>query len=155
MCHETVAMTHKGHHRKYRCPKQGKLLRSIQRQEKAIANESAREAERQAALAEPPPAPPKFFQYLACVCGCGTQIGQVKGQKKRQFVDTAHYEKWRKDTLRAAGGDGQTAEARKHAEEVASVVAKEEAIAREAEAVRLLTPEASYALWGACLGVVL
>jgi hypothetical protein len=153
-CGETVAMTHKGHHRKYKCPEQGNLLRAKRSQEKAIADGADREAERQNAPEDAMP-PPRFYQHLACVCGCGAQIGQAKGNKKRQFVNSEHYEKWRKETLRAAGGDGQTAEQRKHAEEVAAVVAKDDAIRREAEAVLLLSREASYALWGACLGVAL
>jgi hypothetical protein len=154
-CGETVAMTHKGHHRKYKCPGQGSLLRAKRSQEKASADDADREAERKRALEDAKPPPPRFYQYLACVCGCGAQIGQVKGNKTRQFVNSEHHEKWRKETLRAAGGDGQTVEQRKHAEEVAAVVAKDDAIRREAEAVLLLSREASYALWGACLGVAL
>jgi hypothetical protein len=152
-CNATVAMTHKGHHRKFKCPEQGNLLRAKKRQEQAIANEAAREAERLKAIEEAKPPPPKFFQYLACVCGCGAQIGQVKGQRKRQFVDASHYEKWRRAALRAAGGgDAELAEERKRSEEVAAVAAKDDAIRREAEAVRMVTGEATLRLWAQCLG---
>jgi len=153
LCNAVVAMTHKGHHRKYRCPLQGNLLRAKNRQEQAIANEAAREAERLKAIEEAKPPPPTFFQYLACVCRCGAQIGQVKGQRKRQFVDATHYEKWRSATLMATGGDSLAVEERKRAEEVAAVAAKDDAIRREAEAVRLLSPEASFALWVRCLDI--
>ena len=141
-CGTMVLPTQKGNHVHWKCPMQGE-------------GRKKREAEERRAAGLDLPPEPKFFQYLACVCRCGAQIGQVKGNKKRQFVNSEHYEKWRKETLRAAGGDGQTTEERKHAEEVAAVVAKDDAIRREAEAVLLLSREASYALWGACLGVAL
>jgi hypothetical protein len=141
-CGAMVLPTQKGNHVHWKCPMQGE-------------GRKKREAEERRAAGLDLPPEPKFFQYLACVCRCGAQIGQVKGNKKRQFVNSEHYEKWRKETIRAAGGDGQKAEQRKHAEEVAAVVAKEDAIRREAEAVLLLSREASYALWGACLGVAL
>lgn len=150
LCNETVAMTHKGNHRKYRCEFQGNLLRAKKRQEQAIANEVARELQKAIEAAKPPP--PKFFQYLPCLC-CGAPIGQVKGQKKRQFVDASHYEAWRRAAVKASdGGDVELVEKRKHAEEVAAVAAKDAAIRREAEAVPLVTCEASFRLWGQCLG---
>lgn len=148
-CNTTVAMTHKGHHRKLKCPQQGLLKKALEKQ----AREAAAEGERQKAIAEAPPPPPTFFQYLACVCGCGAKIGQVKGQRKRQFVDASHYETWRKEALRAAGGGGaETVEDRKRAEEVAAVAAKDDAIRREAETVRMLSPRDSFLLWAQCLG---
>lgn len=152
LCNETVAMTHKGNHRKYRCEFQGNLLRAKKRQEQAIANEVAREAERLKAQAESKPPAPTYFQYLPCLC-CGAPIGQVKGQKKRQFVDASHYEAWRRAAVKASdGGDVELVEKRKHAEEAAAVAAKDAAIRREAEAVPLVTGEASFRLWGQCLG---
>jgi len=155
-CNEVVATTHKGAHRKYRCPEQGNLLRAKQRQRQAISNVASIEAESQKALEEAKPPPPKFWQYLPCLCQCGTDIGQVKGQKKRQFVDASHYEKWRREALKkAAGGEAELVEERKHAQEVAALVAKDEAIAREVDALPLLSREASYVLWGVCLGVAL
>lgn len=148
MCNETVAMTHKGHHRKFKCPAQGLLKKALEKQ----AREAAVEAERQKAIETETPPSPKFFQYLACVCGCGAQIGQVKGQKKRQFVDASHYANWRRETLCAAGGgDAEPVEDRKRAEEVAAVAAKDDAIRREADAVRMVTGEASFLLWARCL----
>jgi hypothetical protein len=148
-CNAAVAMTHKGHRRKFKGPQQGFLKKALKEQ----ARDAAAEAQRQQVIAEAPPPPPKFFQYLSCVCGCGAQIGQVKGQRKRQFVDASHYETWRKDALRAAGGGGtQSVEDRKRAEEVAAVAAKDDAIRREAETVRMLGPRASFLLWAQCLG---
>lgn len=138
-CGAMVLPTQKGNHVHWKCPMQGE-------------GRKKREAEERRAAGLDLPPEPKFWQYLPCLCKCETQIGQVKGQKKKQFVDADHYEKWRKETLRVAGGDGQTAEERKHAEEVAAVVAKEEAFAREAEAVPMVTGEASFRLWAECLG---
>jgi predicted RNA-binding Zn-ribbon protein involved in translation (DUF1610 family) len=139
-CGAMVLPTQKGNHVHWKCPMQGE-------------GRKKREAEERRAAGVDLPPEPKFFQYLACVCRCGTQIGQVKGQKKRQFVNSEHYEKWRKDTLRAAGGDGQTVEQRKHAEEVAAVVAKETAIQRAAAVVPMVTGDASFRLWARCLGL--
>jgi hypothetical protein len=146
-----VAATHKGHHRKHRCPLQGNRLRAKRRQEQAIANEAEREAERLKAIEAATPPPPKFFQYLPCVC-CGEPIGQVKGQKKRQFVDATHYEAWRRAALKEADGDAVDLVAeRKHSEEVAAVAAKDAAIVRAADAVPMVTGEASFLLWARCL----
>lgn len=149
-CNETVAMTHNGHHRKYRCPRQGNLLRATQRHVKASANAAARQADAELKKAEAKPAP-KYWQYLPCLC-CGVPIGQVKGQRKRQFVDASHYEAWRRAQARATEGDVELVAERKHAEDVAALAAKEETIRREADAVRLLSREESFALWARCLG---
>lgn len=146
--------TQKSGHITYRCQKQGRLKKALEKQARIAERDAAAaaEAERQKAIAEVPPPPPTFFQYLACVCRCGTQIGQVKGQKKRQFVNHDHYDVWRRNALKkAAGGDVDLVEERKRAEEVAAVAAKDDAIRREAEAVRLLSPRASFLLWARCL----
>lgn len=104
-------------------------------------------------MSTPRTAAPKFWQYLPCLCQCGTDIGQVKGQKKRQFVDAEHYERWRAAALaKAVGEDPDVAAQRKHAEEVAAVAAKNEAARVEAEAVSMVRGEASFRLWARCLG---
>lgn len=139
-CGAMVPPTQKWNHVHWQCPMQGQ------------GRKKREAAERKAAGLDKAPEP-EFWQYLACVCGCGAQIGQVKGQKKRQFVDHGHYDKWRAESLRtAAGGEADLVAKRKHAEEVAALAAKEEAIAREAAAVRLLTPDKSLQLWAQCLG---
>ena len=98
------------------------------------------------------PPPPVYFQYLACVCGCPEKIGQVKGQRKKQFVNHDHYDTWRREALKEAGGEAVDLVAeRKHAEEVAAVAEKNAALRRDAEAIVLLSPEASFRLWARCL----
>jgi len=141
-CGALVMPMQRGNHVHWKCPMQGE------------GRKKREAAERKATGLDPEPAKPepKFFQYLACVCGCGAQIGQVKGQKKRQFVDASHYEAWRREAIKkAAGGEPELVEERKHAEEVAAIAARNEAIKREANAVRLLSGEESFRLWVRCL----
>lgn len=165
--------TNKGNHQRWKCPKQGNMLKKIQKEEA----EAAREA---AGIPSAKPEP-TYWQYLTCLCGCKTRIGQIKGQKKKQFVDAEHYEKWRSPTKVAQAQRERAAEAaeaarkaataeeraaqreeaekeqeeRLRAEEVAAIAVKDEAIVAMAQATRIVTGAASHALWGACLGVVL
>jgi hypothetical protein len=138
LCGEEMRTTQKSGHKTWRCPKQGNGLKRLRQQE------------REAAKAEPPA--PKPDRYLLCVCGCETKIRQVTGQRKKQFVNTDHYEKWRRASLKAAGGDPDEAQEKKLAEELAPITSKDAEIARAAEQVPMVTGEASFRLWGRCLG---
>ena len=140
--------TQKSGHIAWRCPRQGNLLKALQKAERKARREAN-------AAVEAPQAPssPRFWQYLPCLCQCGAQIGQVRGHKKRQFVDAEHYERWRAASItKAAGEDPDVVAARKHAEEVAAVAAKNEATRAEADAVPMVTGKASLKLWARCLG---
>jgi hypothetical protein len=140
-CGASVIPTQIGPHRQWKCPAQNKGL--------------ARLVKSGAVPAPPPVAkpPPTFWQYLPCLCGCPEPVGQVKGRRKRQFVDDSHYDKWRRAAEKAAAeGEPDLMAQRKNSEEVAALRVKEATIAREAGMVRMLSPEASFALWARCLG---
>lgn len=152
-CGAMVLPTQKGNHVHWQCPEQGE------------GRKKREAAERKAAGLDPEPQR-TFFQHLPCMCGCGAQVGQIKGQKKRYFVDDDHYDKWRSPTkvaqarrAREEPAELEKEEAdlakRKFAEEMAPVVADAELTAKLAELVPMVTGEASHALWGACLGVAL
>lgn len=150
-CNWTGRHTQKTSHKRFQCPLQGNVLEAKRRADKA-ASDNARRAGKKAQAAEEPA--PEFWQYLPCLC-CGTPVGQVKGQRKRTFVDDSHYDKWRRRVLKEAeeSGEPDPMVQRRHSEEVASKVAKEEAIAREAASVPMVIGEASFQLWARCLGL--
>ena len=149
LCNATMRASNKGNHVRWKCPKQGNMLKALERQE---------------AAAKSPP-PPKYFQYLPCACGCGEQVGQIKGAKKKHFLDTEHYENWRalqrsaqvRENAMAEAEDakerGETEAAkRREAEEMAPILARGTAAKQAAQTVPMVTGEASFRLWARCLG---
>lgn len=146
-CGVTVAASHKGNHIHWQCPNQGNGRKKREEAEARAAQQAME---------------PKFWQYLQCMCGCGEQVGQVKGKAKKHFVDTKHYERHR-SVMRSKQGrieakavtkEAEEAEAteRRLAAELAPLVVRREHARREADGVRLVTGEASFLLWAACLG---
>jgi rRNA maturation protein Nop10 len=132
-CGEVTRTAARAAHRKYRCPKQGNLLKAAQAVD---ASEG-----------------PK------CWCGCGGLLDVRTSQKPKRFMNTEHYERWRAKE-RAKRGTTEQEETR--AEEIAAERLVEEmkpVRAREAEvidavrAVPLLTPDANFRLWMQCLSI--
>lgn len=157
-CDTTIYAMQRGNHARFRCPKQGNMLKAIERQRL--------EAERRAAIAATPEL--RFHSFLQCMCGCGSQVGQVKGKRKKHYVDDLHYARHRNLQRRfmsirrgeateanvpAHDPMNEIVEERRLAEEIAPIVAKEEAARMTAESTVIVTGEASFRLWARCLGL--
>lgn len=132
-CSVTVSTSRRAAHRKFQCPKQGNLLKAAQAVD---ASEG-----------------PK------CWCGCGSLLDVRPNQKPKRFMDSKHYDAWRRKEL-AKRGTTEQEEAR--AQEIAVARQNEEMEplrAREAEvidavrAVPLLSSADSFRLWMQCLSI--
>lgn len=155
-CNETLPAMQRGNHARFRCPKQGRMLEVLERQRQ--------KTELLAAIASNPAL--RFSSFFPCPCGCGAQVGQVKGKRKKHYVDDLHYAKHRnlqRRLMAMNGGPSVAAPAevkaqedftteRRLAEEIAPIVAKVETAQRLAESTPLVTGEASFRLWALCLG---
>lgn len=133
-------------HSLWRCPEQGNMRKALKRQEKATNTQ------------------PKPVATLLCECGCGTAVAQTGKAKPKRFVDMAHFERWRAPQRTAAAQreaakrakaieqQEEAREARRLAAEVAPVLRMEAECSRAAEAVPMVTGDASFRLWARCLG---
>lgn len=129
LCGAVLYATQRGNHVRWNCPKQGRLLRMME---------------------DAATAPPLPEVFLPCLCGCGATIKQVTGRKKKHYVDVEHYEAHRAEArVRRDARDAETDDAveRRLAEEMGPVVARDATTQAAAQAVRLLTGEASFRLW--------
>lgn len=152
LCNETMRASNKGNHVRWTCPRQGNMLKAIQRQE--------REAARAASIAANPEL--RFHSFLACLCGCGEKVGQLKGARKKHYVNDAHYEAHRALMRRNMGRSAEPEEDdeeledsttdRRLAEEMAPVTTREAEVEQAAREVPMVRGEASFRLWARCLG---
>jgi hypothetical protein len=153
-CGTTISAMQRGNHVRFRCPEQGNMLKVLEKQKAEAARKAAEAAK-----------PVQYYEYLPCKCGCPEKIGQVKGKKKKYFVDDVHYQRQRyrmhAKQIRAAREaeakhgpvvEDEEAEARRLAEELAPIASKDAEIARKAEQVPMVTGADSFMLWAKCFG---
>lgn len=92
---------------------------------------------------------------LQCKCGCGKWVPQAHSKPKR-FFDGKHYDHWKDANRRGKRNAPPTpvlTEDEKRAEQMAAIVAKQRTAAAVAEAVPMLTGEASWRNWCAVLAL--